>query len=252
MRRLWRLSGLLLRTIVVIVDEGLRSAFATRTMVAESSRMGLGTLTNSLVKVGGMILGQALPLLWCVITEFSLRRNLGSAEEKGWQLREEDQAYLNVSLEDLQLSHEIELERRATAQQRVQGNAATIAVVTSLLAAALAILKDDLTNDQDTVLIGSWVRILLTGAVLWLVMSGISAIRTIGITKQFDNWLQTRDTSVEGGNEETLKKTRLIKMVLLNQGYTMIAMNNAIASFRSMRNAFLAMGIVVIMVLWSV
>lgn len=246
-----RLSGLLLRTIGIMIHEALHNPFVARMMVAESSRMGLCRLTKTLVRVGGLVLGQGAPLLWCMVAELSLRRKLGSAEETGWQLREEDQAYLSVSLQDLQMSHEIELKRRAAAQQRVQGNASTIAVVTSLLAAALAILKNDLTNVGDSVSITRWVRILLTGAVLWLVMSGISAIRTIGITKQFDYWLQTREAALESANEETLKKMRLIKMILLNQGYTMIAMNNAIASFRSMRNAFMAMGIVVIMVLWS-
>jgi hypothetical protein len=237
----------LARAVVTACLESARFLPALRDMPQAGSRELLARLLAWTRSVIMAVDTQMAPLLRCWLFERTLVRSLRAGESSG-ELSDADRCYLRVTREDLQESHEIELTRRAAIQQRVQGNAATIAVVTGLLAGALALLNDELFKKSNCS--ANLLRLLLTCAVIWLVMSGLSAIRVVGIIRQWDHWLQTRDPPDKPEANDEREKTKLVKMILLNQGYTMIAANYATASHICMRNAFMAIGLVVVVVLW--
>lgn len=219
--------------------------------IAEAARSRpwahVSSLWDWLKRLLTRIVREIAPLLECWLFESKHTPVLLAAEQSA-ELGEEHSGYLDVELDKLQESHEIELTRRAAVQQRVQGNAATIAVVTGLLAGGLALLKDDLFKTSDPLAI--LLRVLLSAVAVWLVMSGICAIRAVGINRHYDRWLQTRDPASTADANGHVDKVKLVKMILLNQGYTLIVTNYAMASHISMRNAFVGMGGIVIAILW--
>ncbi|MBN2560474.1 MAG: hypothetical protein JXQ75_06050 [Phycisphaerae bacterium] len=219
--------------------------------VAESAKnlkwAHLSSVLDSFKRLATRFLRQIVPLLECWLFDRKHTPVLLAAARSA-ELDEAHRGYLDVGLEELQESHELEMRRRAAVQQRVQGNAATIAVVTGLLAAGLALLKDDLFKQPDAP--ANLFRVILTAVVVWLVMSGSCAIRAIGVNRQYDRWLQTREPGSAVAGHDEVEKAKLVKMILLNQGYTLIVTNYAMASHISMRNAFVAMGVLVITILW--
>jgi hypothetical protein len=192
------------------------------------------------------IFSQTFPIVECWSFKRKHTPRLVAAEDSG-ELAEKYRGYLDVERDKLEQSHQIELRRRAVVQQRVQQNAA-VATVIGFLGAGLALVGKDSFKDSDSLL--SVLRVLLTFAVAWLVMSGLSAIQAIGIQRQFDHWLQTRDVGPPREATDIAQRTTLVKMILLNQGYTLIVTNYAMASHMSMRNAFFAMGAIVLAIVW--
>lgn len=192
------------------------------------------------------IFSQTVPIVGCWRFERKHAPRLVAAEQSD-ELAEEYRGYLDVERVKLEQSHEIELRRRAAVQQRVQQNA-TVAVVTGLLGGALALLGNHVFENSDSLV--TLLRVLLTFVVAWVVMSGVSAIRAIRVERQFDHWLQTRDVDPAREATDVAQRTILVKMILLNQGYTLILANYALASHLSMRNALLAIGVIVLGVVW--
>ncbi len=193
------------------------------------------------------VIRQFVPILYSWYFDFVYTRRLRQPEQCP-VFAEQVSKYGNVGVGDLEKAHEIELKRRAVVQQRVQGNAATIAVVTGLLAGALALLKDELFKNSDS--LTTVMSVALTCVVVWLVMSGLSATRAVGIHPQCDHYLQTHDPANVPHGTSDPQKTNLLKMILLNQGYTLIITEYAMASHTSMRNAYLAAGGSAVAILW--
>lgn len=205
--------------------------------------------------VGRLTIGvvrETLPIIFCWNIERKALRATRLSESE-LKLTDEERKYLNVENDELKESHEIELKRRAAIQQRVQGNAATIAVVTGLFGVVLALLKEEVVSGNDAQLLVWVVRLLFTCVVASLIMSGVSAIRAVGISKVSDNWLETRHEKFgfERKRPELAKKAKLIRMIRLNQQYNLNIMNYAHASHRSMRNALIGMGLVLVIILWT-
>ena len=190
------------------------------------------------------------PILRALWIEGKLKRKM-RPEESSENLGEEHAHYIQLDLSELIASHEIELRRRAAVQQRVQTNAATIAVSSGLITAALALLGDDAKAVAEAKPVLLWLlRISFTCVVVSLLMSGLGAIRAIGIHMQYDNYIQNRVARIGAEGEDEAERTSYVKMILFNQGYNLIITNYAAASFKSMRNALLALALMLLAVVW--
>ena len=246
MRRAWRLLLLCAWATAAAFVEVARLVPAVAERVSGLRRGHVRGFFDWLKQPCIWIVRQAVQIVDCWLIERRLTRALREAEQSP-DLNRAQRRYLECELDELKESHEIELKRRAAVQQRVQGNATTIAVLTGLLVGGLALLNDDLFKNSESV--GSLLPALLICVVVWLVMSGVSAIRVVGVQRQYDHWLQTREPADGPGAVPDGRKTTLVKMILLNQGYTIIVTNYATASHLSMRNAFVAMGGIVVAIL---
>lgn len=191
------------------------------------------------------------PLLPALLRERTVKRNIRALQSSG-ELGDEYADYAKLHKSDLIASHQIELRRRAALQQRVQFNAATIAVSASMITAALAFLGGNVvaaTNGNAALL---WLlRISFTCLVISLLMSGLGAIRAVGVRRQCDNYLQSRARRNDAEHEDESERIDYVRMILLNQGYNLIIAYHADASFKSMRNALLALAFMLLAVVWA-
>lgn len=194
-------------------------------------------------EIFSFIVRQILPILFAVYTNLVLKKKI-VAESKTSYLNEDMEPYLSLKIQSLQEAHQLELNRRDQLRKSAQLNlgASTLAVTI-----AFAIVK----HDSYDFMHHSISAIVAVFAVASLIMASLCALRASEIMAVNDMWLQMRIYKFDRMTPEGDEKAKLIKATLLNQGGNLIVANYAEASSISMRNAIVAIGVVLIVGLWN-
>jgi hypothetical protein len=181
-----------------------------------------------------LILSQTVPALSCLSIHWTISKRIKS-ERESFDLSEEMRMYVDLTLEDLRDSHKIELARREQFQRKAQSYLMAVTIATSFVLGFLGLaLKSQSTSDASAH-IPLAVKVLLLVGVGSLVMSAFTALRVIAPTEAFDLWLQARSVN----ESEEQQKGRLIKLIHLNQAYSLIAAPYVRASYVGMRNGII-------------
>ena len=153
---------------------------------------------------------------------------------------------MTIDLDDLKEAHEIELKRREEFRKHAQNNLVTITLsLTFVFGTAQIYAKATDSNETQTAL-SLLVRSIAIFSILSFYMSALSSMKIIGPTKIYDVWLQTLEQSYGRNSPEEDKKAKLIKIINLNQAYTLIVSNYSRSSDIGLRNGAFGVGVVLL------
>lgn len=190
------------------------------------------------------LLNQVVPIVLAVWVEIRLGRGL-SQQGGTITLTDEMDACLDLPIEEIKESHQLEIERldqlRKTAQLNLGANALAVTI-------AFALVR----HDEVTLSLNLFSASLAVFGVVSLIMSAVCALRANQVMPLHRMWLQLRTFPFGQHTPEWDEKAKLVKATFLTQDGNLIVSNYASASSVCMRNAVLAIGVLLISAIWSV
>jgi hypothetical protein len=152
---------------------------------------------------------------------------------------------LQLSKDDLKDAHKLEVTRREQFTRKAQAYLMGVTVGTSFVIGMLGLWAraPEWVNSHPVVTYSLRAALLLV--VLWLFMAAFAALRVIAPSQAYDTWLQER--LIDADEEDT--KKQLVKLILLNQGYNLIAANHLQASSVGMRNGVILVFIILLLMI---
>ncbi|MEA2710433.1 MAG: hypothetical protein QOF78_3034 [Phycisphaerales bacterium] len=147
-----------------------------------------------------------------------------------------------LSVQELEDSHKLELERRDKIEKKAQANLATAALATSFGLGFIGLLPKSSEIEAQLVPTAAF-AVLAFAAFVYLGMAAICAVRASAINKIFDRYLparlQTEKYGFPTADENT--KAQLATLIRLNEAYTLITVNFTAASGTAMRNGIVGL-----------
>jgi hypothetical protein len=179
---------------------------------------------------------QLLPFVIAIVVEWKYRR-IASEQAKTVELTDQMNACFPLDLDELKESHQLELDRREQLRKNAQLNLGAGTLATTII---FAVAK------QDTYAVLSHLTSTIAAACAlgFMIATALSALRACDTMPVNDMWLQLRVYPFGQNNPELDKKAKFIKATFLNQAGNLIIANWAEASSIGMRNAIIAIGVV--------
>lgn len=205
-------------------------------------------LASAHVRIGRLIstvVDGACPLLQGFRQEYPLRLEI-HAEKETDSLDETSKPYAALALADVKEAHRADLSRRDGLIRK--GHAYFAAVIGTTVGFSFQVISAMARTEPGLLLF--FLRAAGGVALAYLVMAALAAAKVIGPTEAFDVYLQHRAAWVEAGDEET-EKSWLVKLILLNQSYALLASTWLAAAYACLRNAFVVVFTVIFILMGS-
>jgi hypothetical protein len=206
---------------------------------------------NILQFANDVVLRQLCPIIFCYRFEADIRRRIRNAEEvaglpPGWEI------YMAATLKEIRKSHSVELKRREGLQSKAQAILTTATLASAFGLGVVGLLASSTSQLRMPYQVYP-LLLFATLGVLSLSMSAICAVRGSGVGQLYDFYLAERASTVTY-NQPTKRdnlKAQTIKMILLNEGWSLVVANFAHAAGASMRNGVICIALAIVWAIFS-
>ena len=204
-------------------------------------------------KIKNFILQSIVPNLYAFSAEKILQKKVQEVNEKNFHIEKNENLDAKKIIEELKEYHQKESKRKEIIEDKAKASLFIIALSVMLILGSLNFIE----NSDDSIILKFSELFILVLGIIYLLLSGITAIKAINIRKFYDVYL---NDEIEE-SESRLKVIRLdekdriillYRIIQLNQLITNIRSNYVYATFVGIRNGIILISLFFIIIVCKI